>query len=110
MMKAYVCECFIDMSGLFSPTRARAHVRTRIVLPGCGAALYADWQRSIMRELAGIPLVRLDNQETAPVSQTDLPLGDKTITWESVYQLGSGLAAPPLQSIAEGCGTLGRER
>jgi hypothetical protein len=33
---------------------------------------YADWQRSIIRELAGIPLVGLDNEETAPVSDAHL--------------------------------------
>jgi hypothetical protein len=55
---------------------------------------YADWQRSMVRELAGIPLVLLDNEETAPVSEADLPLGDNTIRWDSVYhpwfRLGRG--------------------
>ena len=69
---------------------------------------YADWQRSIVRELAAIPLVRLDNEETASVSEADLPLGDDTMTWESVYQLGSSLTADraPLESIAEGCSVI----
>jgi hypothetical protein len=69
---------------------------------------YADWQRSIIRELAGIPLVQLDNEETAAVSEADLPLGDDSMTWESVYQLGSSLAADraPLEAIAEGCSVI----
>jgi hypothetical protein len=69
---------------------------------------YADWQRSMIRELAGIPLVQLDNEETAAVSEVDLPLGDDTMTWESVYELGSSLAADraPLKSIAEGCSVI----
>jgi hypothetical protein len=69
---------------------------------------YADWQRSLVRELVGIPLVRLNNDVTAPVSEADLPLGDDTMTWESVYQLGAGLAADraPLESIAEGCSVI----
>jgi hypothetical protein len=66
---------------------------------------YAEWQRSMVRELAGIPLVRLNNEKTAPLAEADLPLGDDTMSWESVYQLGSGLAPDraPHESIAEGC-------
>jgi hypothetical protein len=69
---------------------------------------YADWQRSIIRELTGIPLVQLSNEETAAASEADLPLGDDTMTWESVYQLGSSLAADRtlLESIAEGCSVI----
>ena len=69
---------------------------------------YADWQRSILRELAGIPLVRLNNDVTAPVSEADLPLGGDSMTWESIYELGAGLAADraPLESIAEGCSVI----
>ena len=69
---------------------------------------YADWQRSAIRELAGIPLVPLDNEETVPVVEADLPLGDDTMTWESVYQLGCSLAADraPLESIAEDCSVI----
>src|SRR5258708_35794004 len=37
---------------------------------------YADWQRSMMRELAAIPLVPLENAATAPVAMQDLPLAD----------------------------------
>jgi hypothetical protein len=52
--------------------------------------------------------VQLDNEETAVVSEVDLPLGDDTMTWESVYELGSSLAADraPLESIAEGCSVI----
>ena len=81
---------------------------------------YADWQRSAIRELAGIPLVPLDNEETVPVVEADLPLGDDTMTWESVYQLGCSLAADraPLEidrrrllgHRRELDGTLGRRR
>jgi hypothetical protein len=69
---------------------------------------YADWQRSMVRELASIPLVLLDNEKTAPVSEADLPLGDDTMRWDSVHQLGSGLAAvrAPLESIAENCSVI----
>ncbi len=69
---------------------------------------YAHWQCSIMRELAAIPLVLLDNGHTATVSEADLPLGDDTMMWDSVYRLGSSLAADraPLESIAEGCAVI----
>ena len=69
---------------------------------------YAEWQRSMVRELAGIPLVLLDNEATAPVAEAELPLGDDTMAWESVYQLGSSLAADraPLESIAESCSVI----
>jgi hypothetical protein len=66
---------------------------------------YANWQRSIIRELAGIALVRLNHGQTAPITDVDLPLGDDAITWEDVYRLGAGLAADraPAESIAEDC-------
>ena len=69
---------------------------------------YAEWQRSTVRELAGIPLVLLDNGRTAGVAESDLPLGDDTMSWEDVYQLGCGLAADraPLELIAEGCSVI----
>ena len=61
---------------------------------------YAEWQRSIIRGLAALPLVRRETEEVAPVSEVDLPLGDETMTWQSVYELGSRLAADrePLES------------
>ena len=39
-------------------------------------AWYTDWQRSMVRELAGIPLLLLGNGATAPVVEAELPLGD----------------------------------
>jgi hypothetical protein len=59
-------------------------------------------------QLASIPLVELDNEETVPAAEADLPLGDDTMTWENVFQLGCGLAADraPVESIAEGCSVI----
>jgi hypothetical protein len=72
---------------------------------------YGKWQCSMIRELAAIPLVRLGNDKIASVSDADLPLGDETMTWESVYQLGSNLAADRtlLESIAEDCAVIAAE-
>ena len=70
---------------------------------------YADWQRSMVRKLAAISLVRLENAETVSVADADLPLGDDdTMTWESVYELGSSLNADraPFKAIAEGCSVI----
>ena len=54
-------------------------------------AWYADWQCSLIRELAGIPLVQMENGEPEPASDADLPLGDATMTWQSVYRLAASL-------------------
>jgi hypothetical protein len=72
---------------------------------------YAEWQCSIVRKLAALPLVRLEAGEAAPVSEADLPLGDELMAWRSVYELGSDLAADRrlLESIAEDCSTIAAE-
>ncbi len=65
----------------------------------------------MVRELAGIPLVLLDNEATAPVAEAELPLGDDSMAWGSVYRLGSSLAADraPAKSIAEGCWVIAKK-
>lgn len=72
---------------------------------------YADWQRSAVRELAAISLIRLENDETAPASHVSLPLGDDSMTWQSVYQLAASLDADrvPHEAIAEDCSAIGEE-
>jgi hypothetical protein len=77
---------------------------------------YEDWQRSIVRELATIPLIQLESGEPpasaiAPASEVDLPLGDESMTWRSVYQFGSDLDADrvPLEAIAEDCSVVADE-
>ncbi|WP_257169706.1 ATP-binding protein [Bradyrhizobium sp. SRS-191] len=66
---------------------------------------YADWQRSLIRQFAAIPLVRMENGDPEPASDAHLPLGDATMTWESVYRLGTNLAEAwaPAAAVAEGC-------
>ncbi|WP_316207559.1 sacsin N-terminal ATP-binding-like domain-containing protein [Bradyrhizobium sp. SZCCHNR3118] len=69
---------------------------------------YADWQRSLIRQLAAIPLVRMENGDPEPASDAHFPLGDATMTWESVYRLGTNLAEAwaPAAAVAEGCSVL----
>lgn len=66
---------------------------------------YAEWQRSMVRELVGIPLVLLDNEKNVPAAEADFPVGDDVVSWESVYQLGFGFAVDrmPHKSVVEGC-------
>ncbi len=72
---------------------------------------YADWQRSMIRELAGIPLVRMENEETAPVSDADLPLGDDDHDMAERLSAWVQLAADwvPLEAVAEGCSAIAEE-
>jgi hypothetical protein len=69
---------------------------------------YADWQCSLIRELAAISLIRMENGEPEPVSDAHLPLGDEAMTWQSVYRLGASLAADwaPAEAVAEGCSAI----
>ena len=69
---------------------------------------YAKWQRSMLRELAGIPLVLLDNEEIVPAAEADFPLGNDIMGWDSIYQLGASCATDrtPHELIAEGCSVL----
>ena len=69
---------------------------------------YAEWQRSLIRELAAIPLVPMENGDPEPASDAHLPLGDETMTWQSVYRLGANLAEAwaPAATVAEGCSAI----
>ena len=66
---------------------------------------YAEFQRSLIRGLAAIPLVKLDGETIAAASGVDLPSGDEAMPWNDVYRLGSDLAPDrtPDASIAEDC-------
>jgi hypothetical protein len=66
---------------------------------------YADFQRSLVRGLAAIPLVKLDDETVAAASGVDLPSGDEAMTWDDVYRLGSDLAPDrtPDGCIAQDC-------
>jgi hypothetical protein len=69
---------------------------------------YLEWQRSIARELAKIPLVPMQSKDIAAVGDVDLPLGDKVMDWQSVYKLDSVLAVDrlPLEEHAQNCSIL----
>ena len=67
---------------------------------------YTDWQRSMVRELAGIPLLLLDTEKTGPVAEAVLPVGDDSIAWVDVYRLGSRFYYVPGKSIAERCSVI----
>ena len=72
---------------------------------------FAQWQRSIIRGLAAIPLVQLMTEEIAAAAEVDLPLGEETMTWKEVYRLNTSLAPnrAPLASIAEDCSSIAEE-
>jgi hypothetical protein len=69
---------------------------------------YLEWQRSIARELAKMPLVPMQGEEIAALTDVDLPLGDDVMEWKKVYELDSVLAPDrvPMEAHAQNCSVL----
>ncbi len=67
---------------------------------------YVEWQRAMVRELAGVPLLLRDDEATAPVSDAMLPIGDDSMAWVDVYRLGVNFYFVPGASIAERCSVI----
>lgn len=72
---------------------------------------YEDFQRSMIRNLSAIPLVKLSTGEILATSNVDLPFGDKTMASEDVYRYGLQLFPTriPDASIAEDCSAIAEE-